>query len=190
MDEMNAATKELLDFFKALADGNRLKIVGLLAQKPLSVEEMAAILELSPATVSHHVRRLAEAGLVEGSAQQYYHVYSLKLDTLQAMAQRILSTEQLRETAQHLDLDRYDQKVLRTFIVDGQLTQIPTQRKKRDVILRHILQEFEPERRYTEQEVNEIIERFHEDYATIRREFIMTGMMEREGGGGMYWRIE
>jgi len=58
------------------------------------------------------------------------------------------------------------------------------------VILRHILREFEPGRRYAEKEVNEIIERFHEDYATIRREFIMTGMMDREGGGGDYWRIK
>jgi len=189
MDEMTA-TEELLDFFKALADGNRLRIVGLLAAKPLCVEEMAAILELSPATVSHHVRRLVEAGLVEGSAQQYYHVYALNLDNLREMAQRILSTEQLKETAEDLDLNRYDRKVLRDFMVDGRLRHIPTQRKKRDVILRHILREFEPGRRYAEKEVNEIIERFHEDYATIRREFIMTGMMDREGGGGDYWRIK
>lgn len=189
MDETISATDELLTFFKALADGTRLRMVGLLAEKSLSVEEMAAILGLSPATISHHLQRLAEAGLVERTAQQYYRVYSLKLDTLREMAQRILSRERLKETALDLDLDRYDRKVLRDFLVDGRLKSIPSQRKKRDVILRYLLGQFEPGRRYSEAEVNEIISQFHEDYATIRREFIMTGMMAREGGGGMYWRI-
>ena len=46
-----------------------------------------------------------------------------------------------------------------------------------------------PDSSFPESEVNEIISRFHEDYATIRRELIMRRMMDREGGGGDYWRI-
>ena len=55
---------ELLQFFKALADANRLKMVGLLAQHPRSGEELAALLDLKASTVSHHLSRLAGAGLV------------------------------------------------------------------------------------------------------------------------------
>jgi predicted transcriptional regulator len=190
MEESNAEFEELLGFFKALGDEKRLKIVGLLAQKSLCVEELAAILGLSAATVSHHLRKLVDAGLVEASAEGYYNVYSLRAETLREMSKRFLSAETFQETARVLDLGSYDRKVLRDYLEDGRLKTIPAQRKKRDVILRYILQEFEPSRRYAESEVNEIISRFHEDYATIRREFIMRRMMDREGGGGDYWRIE
>ena len=59
------------------------------------------------------------------------------------------------------------------------MTQIPTQRKKREIVLSEILKQFEPDRTYTEKEVNEIIQRYHEDYCTIRREMIAFGMMTR-----------
>ena len=189
-EERTAKFEELLAFFKALGDEKRLKIEGLLAQKPLCVEELAAILDLSPATVSHHLRKLVEAGLVAASAEGYYNVYSLRAETLREMSKRLLSAETFQDTARVLDLGGYDRKVLRDYLEDGRLKTIPAQRKKRDVILRHIVEEFEPGRRYAESEVNEIISRFHEDYATIRREFIMRRMIDREGGGGDYWRIE
>ncbi len=64
---------ELVAFFKALADANRLKIVGLLARQPYSVEELAALLDLKPSTVSHHLSRLAEVGLVSARAESYYN---------------------------------------------------------------------------------------------------------------------
>ena len=190
MEERTAEFEELLTFFKALGDEKRLKILGLLAQRSLCVEEMAAILDLSAATVSHHLRKLAEAGLVEASAEGYYNVYSLRAETLREMSRRLLSAETFQDTTRALDLGSYDRKVLRDYLFeDGRLKNIPAQRKKRDVILRHIVREFEPGRRYAETEVNEIISRFHEDYATIRREFIMRRMMDREGGGGDYWRM-
>ena len=48
-------SEELVTFFKALSDANRLKIIGLLAQQPYSVEELAALLNLKASTVSHHL---------------------------------------------------------------------------------------------------------------------------------------
>ena len=188
--ERTAEFEELLAFFKALGDEKRLKIVGLLAQRSLCVEELAAILDLSAATVSHHLRKLVEAGLVAAAAEGYYNVYSLQAETLREMSKRLLSTETFQDTARILDLGGYDRKVLRDYLEDGRLKRIPAQHKKRNVILRYILQEFEPGRRYAETEVNEIISRFHEDYATIRREFVERRMMDREGGGGDYWRME
>ena len=49
--------QELLNFFKALADPNRLKIIGLLARQDLSVEQMAEMLSLASSTVSHQIGR-------------------------------------------------------------------------------------------------------------------------------------
>ena len=62
-------SEELVTFFKALADSSRLKIVGLLAEKPYSVEELAELLSLKASTVSHHLSRLAEVGLVRSRSE-------------------------------------------------------------------------------------------------------------------------
>jgi hypothetical protein len=43
--------------------------------------------------------------------------------------------------------------------------------------------------RYSEKQVNEMLNRFHEDTATLRRELVGYGLMGREGGGGEYWRV-
>ncbi len=48
-------SEELVAFFKVLSDANRLKIIGLLAHQPYSVEELAALLGLKASTVSHHL---------------------------------------------------------------------------------------------------------------------------------------
>ncbi len=188
MEETVDRAEYLLEFFKVLADEKRLQIVGLLARQEYSVEELAAILDLSSATVSHHLRRLVKADLVQARADQHYHVYSLQLQTLRDMSQQILSQDKLQETAEHLDLDAYDRKVLRDYMVDGRLKLIPRQWKKREVILRYLVEQFEWDRRYTEREVNEIISRTHDDYATLRRQLIDSRRMARERD--VYWRIE
>ena len=64
---------------------------------------------------------------------------------------------------------------------------IPTQRKKREIVLAEIIKSFEKGKIYSEKEVDEIIHRFHEDHCTIRREMIACGLMKRENG--RYWII-
>ncbi len=176
----------LLEFFKLLADEKRLQIVGLLARQEYSVEELAAILALSPATVSHHLQRLVKSGLVQARADQHYHVYSLRLQVLRDLSQRVLSQESLTQTTESLDLDAYDRKVMRDYMEDGRLRMWPHQWKKREVILRYLTEQFETDRRYTEREVNEIIGRVHEDFATLRRELVDTKLLSRDHD--VYWR--
>ena len=189
--EETGYVEELLAFFKALSDPNRLKIVALLAKEPLPVEGLAEMLGLSSSTVSHHLARLAEAGLVSARAEGYYSIYRLELEALNAMAQRLLAKETLPAVAADVDMDAYDRKVLNTYLSpDGRLLAFPTQEKKERVILRHIVQAFEPGRRYPEKEVNQILLRFNEDSATLRRRLVGLGFMQREGGGGAYWRVE
>ncbi len=181
-------TEYLLEFFKVLADEKRLQIVGLLAHQDYSVEELATILELSSATVSHHLRKLQKAGLVHARAAQHYHIYSLQLQTLHEMSQQILSQAALQETTEELDLDAYDRKVLRDFMEGDRLKAIPRQWKKREVILRHLAEQFEMGQRYTEKEVNEILGRTHEDYASLRRYLIDSRRLARDHE--VYWRTE
>jgi DNA-binding transcriptional ArsR family regulator len=177
----------LVQFFKALADATRLRILGLLAQQERSVEELASILALKEPTISHHLNKLKELSLVSMRAEGNVHWYSLNEAALHRMTREVLDPGAIPGLAADLSEDRYEQKVLQNFLVDGRLKEIPAQRKKRDVILRYLVGQFEPGVRYTEAQVNEVIKRYHEDFATLRREFIGGGLMARENG--IYWRI-
>lgn len=190
--DMDAETPptDLLEFFKALSDANRLKIVGLLAQEELSAEQIAAMLDLRPSTVSHHLSYLVHVGLVSARAESYYNIYRLEVGALEAMAKRLLSRETFKAAAADVDTDAYDRKVLQSYLrPDGSIKAFPTQLKKLTVILRHVVQAFEPGVRYSEKQVNDILSRYHEDTATLRRELVESGLMAREGGGRDYWRV-
>lgn len=177
----------LLAFFKALADANRLKIVGLLAREACTVEQLAAILRLRPSTVSHHLARLRDAGLVSAAAEGYYSRYRLEADALTAMAERLLSPQVLPAIAADVDATAYDRKVLADFsLADGRLKVIPAQHKKLQAVLRHVANAFDIGQRYRERQVNDILRRFHADVATLRRELVGAALLRRERG--VYWR--
>ncbi|HEX2993627.1 MAG TPA: metalloregulator ArsR/SmtB family transcription factor [Anaerolineales bacterium] len=183
-------SEELVTFFKALADANRLKIVGLLAEKPYSVEELAAVLQLKPPTVSHHLAKLAEVGLVKSHAESYYNVYQLDQAALDAKTRSMFSQQELSSVASEVDADAYDKKVIKDYTRrDGSLKTLPSQRKKLEATLRYVVRAFEVGKRYSEKQVNEILSGYHEDTATLRRELVGYGLMQREGGGGEYWRV-
>ncbi|MBP8047775.1 MAG: metalloregulator ArsR/SmtB family transcription factor, partial [Anaerolineales bacterium] len=142
-------SEELVTFFKALADANRLKIVGLLAQKPYSVEELAALLEIKPSTVSHHLAKLAQVGLVSAKADSYYNVYQLDEKALENKSKSLFSQENLAASVASVDADAYDNKVVKDYVrKDGSLKTIPAQKKKLDAILRYVVKAFELEKRY------------------------------------------
>lgn len=187
---MSDQNDDLVLFFKALADANRLKIVGLLAQRPYSGEELAALLDLKPSTVSHHLSKLAEVGLVSARAEGYYSVYQLEEAMLQK-TRLLFSKDDLVSVVADIDADAYDRKVIGDFSrPDGSLKEIPAQRKKLEAILRYVVKAFEPGTRYSEKQVNETLSRYHADTASLRRELVGAKLMEREGGGGEYWRVE
>jgi len=182
---------ELLSFFKALADENRLKIIGILAQQAHTVEQLASAICLSMSTTSHHLARLAKVGLVSARTDGHYYIYSLHTDALKEMSQRLLQDEQIRQLSAPISEDAYDQKVLTNFIdKDGRIKTFPAQDKKLQAILRHVVKAFEPGQRYPEKQVNEILSHFNEDTAFLRRSLIEYKLMGRQGGGGEYWRSE
>jgi len=172
----------LLPALRALADQSRLRILAQLATRPTSVEDLAAHLELSAPTVSHHLKRLVEAELVSATVKGHHHLYALRPEALSALGARLGSASPSRLPPR----DDADERVLATFLVDGRLKSIPAQRKKLEVVLRHLANLFEPGRRYPEREVNDVLRRLHADVATLRRELVDARLMTREAG--VYWR--
>lgn len=180
-----------LRFFKVLADESRLKILGILASRECSVEELAALLSLRAPTVSHHLGRLKDLGLVTMRADGNTHLYTLEVEALRALSKDVLSPDAVAAfggDAVGGVGDAWERKVLRDFFDGERLKEIPASRKKRAVVLRWLADRFEPDTRYPESAVNATIARHHLDFATLRRELIGAQLMRRENG--VYWRVE
>lgn len=147
------------------------------------------MLGLRPPTVSHHLARLAEAGLVSARPESYYNLYRLETAALQALTQRLLSRESLPEMALEVDVDAFDRQVVANFsLPDGRLKALPAQQKKFEAILRYVVRAFDPDTRYTEAQVNDILGRYHEDIASLRRGLVDVKLLARETAGSAYWR--
>jgi hypothetical protein len=168
--------ERLAVIFKALADPARLRILGLLAESPRPGHELAAALHLTAPTISHHMRRLLDAGLVAVTPEAQSRIYSLRSTAFRELSGR--SADETRPAPPQTD----EEAVLRAFFDGERLLQIPAARKKRVVVLRHLLRRFDPERSYPEKEVNSTLREAHEDVATLRRELVDYGFMRREAG--------
>ena len=178
---------EAIKLFKALADKSRLQILKSLTIEDMYVERLAQRLDLTPATISFHLKKLSEAGAVTSYKSQYYAMYSLNRDVLNTGILDLIMTESDEADAQAARDAAYRQKVIDSFFEYGKLKSIPAQRKKERIILEVIAERFEPGRIYTEREVNLIIADFHDDFCTIRRDMISEKLLDRDREG--YWRV-
>jgi len=172
--------ERLAQLFRALADPARLRILGAIAERPQSGKELAEALKLTPPTISHHMHKLTEAGLVRVTSEGTRHTYHLDERPLReaittsasAAAGALPEDEEARER----------QKVLRDFFDGERLKSIPAQRKKRVIVLQHLVERFAVDARYSEREVNDLLRPAHEDVATLRRELVDYGFMRRDQG--------
>jgi hypothetical protein len=84
-------------------------------------------------------------------------------------------------------VDEFDARVLENFVdAAGRLLAIPAQHKKRLAVLRWLVEDFEPGRRYLEAEINQVIGRRHWDFAALRRHLVDEELMQRRNS--IYWR--
>lgn len=177
------SVKEKLALLKLLADETRLEILNILLKEDSYVEKIACELSLTPATICYHLKKMESAGVVNCSRSQFYMIYSLNREIFDSPLYELIKKDDPIVDAE----EKYKKEVLSHFFKYGRLTQIPTQRKKREIVLWEIAKQFERGREYDEKEVNEIIHRFHEDHCTIRREMIACGIMARQKE--TYWLV-
>ena len=79
-----------------------------------------------------------------------------------------------------------NEDVVGRFIKNGRLVIMPSKRSKLLLVLDHIAQDFELGLTYPEAEVNEVLLRYNDDYAALRRYLVDEGFMTRDAG--IYWR--
>ena len=179
--------EQALKLFKGLADRSRLQILKSLLEEDMYVERLAQRLELTPAAVSFHLKKLMDAGAVSSRREQYYTMYSINKEVFQCRILDILGEKSSDAQRQQEREARYRQRVLDSFFEYGRLKAIPAQRKKERICLEEIAKELELGRPYPERELNQVLLRFHQDYCTLRRDMISEGILRREEG--LYTRL-
>ena len=167
-----------------LAEPDRLRAVAAVALGATSLPEVAERTGLEPLAAARALSRLVAGGLLDGAAGKGYRV---RTEALQAAA--------IPAAGEAEPGDEPGDQVLRRFISRGRLLAMPAARGKRLVVLDHLAGLFEPGRRYPEPEVNELLRRYHPDYAMLRRYLVDDGFLARadEAGPGtrsvkVYWR--
>jgi hypothetical protein len=182
---------------KALADYSRLSLLRRLHAGEQTVGDLAKSIDLGEPTVSHHLSKLREAGLVTlrmAGNQRFYRINESGLAKFKRLVQDIEIPPPQPEPAEDdswnagLGWSAEDQQVLREHSSGGKITHLPNKQKKMLVILRWLATHFAPEQLYSEVEVNEVLKRIYaEDYVSLRRDLVDYGYLRRERGGGKYW---
>jgi len=173
---------ESITIYKALADETRLKILNALHEKEMYVELLAERLQLTPATVSFHMKKLLAAGLVETRREQYYTIYSLRKEAFRLTLEQLTFSENQDNDTEKQREEMYRRKVIKSFMPYGYCETMPAQSKKRMIIYEEIFRKFEMGKQYSEKEVNALIGQVHGDFCTVRRAFVGLGWMTRENG--------
>lgn len=177
---MNSDPK--LDLVKALTDPDRLQLVGLLTQAPASAHDLVARTGLPFREVVNHLSFLEYVGVVGRRGEQFV------LDT--AKMEALNHGQEARPGyVPEPGTDPQAAKVLAAYLnPDGTIKQLPTKAAKLRVVLEYLAGAFTPGTDYTERQVNEVIRRYHDDIAGLRRDLIDSGLLQRESDGSRYWR--
>ncbi len=164
-----------VEIFKALGDESRLKIVSILLEKDSYTEYLSNRLNLTPPTVTYHMDKLEKAGLVKSTKIQHYVIYSINEEILGISLEKLIN-----ETMDFVDNRTYEEKVINAYFKYDKLTQLPTQIKKREVVLGYIAEKFEIGKVYSAKDLASTIVEIYEDYCTIKKDLIGMGFFCEE----------
>jgi len=170
----------LVNFHKTIGDPTRIRILALLRHGPLHGQAIAGKLGLKPPTITHHMAKLRDIGLIKEKREKNTIYFSLNLKKLEDSANAILTL--VSERPYEITINEQERsRVLKNFFTfDGKLKSIPAQRKKKMIVLEHIVKGLKIGVTYEEKEINQYLKQFHDDYATLRRELVMNHFMYRE----------
>jgi hypothetical protein len=169
-----------------LFDARRLAIAGALAVRDMTSTQIQAHTGLGRVPVLEALGELRSVGLVASDDE----VYRLDLDALRRAARDAAESAMPMDPAIGFGMTDDERIILERFFSGRVLDEIPTQRSKRLVVLQRLALEFDPGRRYSEFEVNEVLGGFHPDWSALRRGLVDEGLLDREpkAGGNVYWR--
>lgn len=194
---------EVLSPLSALADDTRLRILELLAEHgEQRGQEIIAQLDGSQGNVSRHLKQLVGTGFVRerraGDANKHYEFDEMGLQRLLYLLRQLLSSHnvrsagKLRQSASQLDQVRASAPATVRDLLDGQgrITRWSSKLKEQRAMLEYLVEKFEPDRGYSEKEINQTLQQWYldADFVLIRRSMVDAGLLRRTKDGSRYWR--
>lgn len=173
---------EILSITGLLADEDKFKVTAAISLGAGTLSDISNTTGLDNQKIIKTLVRLEKAGLIENLGDNGYHYCAKVLKDLNVELSHSLEHKSVAS-----QLDR--------FIRDGKLLTFPKSRDDRMLVLGHIADLFEINRRYTEKEVNTQLSKLHPDYAALRRYLVDYGFLARESVTKdnrtimFYWRI-
>ena len=167
------------DIVRVVADPLRLSLLGRAAEGKVELDEVARSFAIPKRKVAEAIGKLRAAGLIDQDMR-------LVADRLQSLAAKLPTAEGVAASITAGPWSTEEIEILSRFFSGTRLTEIPSNRQKRLIILERLSQEFEPGHRYQERDVNFTLQLFHPDYAALRRYMVDEGLLTR--AEGVYWR--
>lgn len=177
----------MINYIKTISHVERLQVIGVLAIHPSSMLDIAKELNQPVRQVFAHIEMLAQEGIIT----QHYSKWKLDTSYIENLSRENLG-KPVREI--YTPIENVEAKTLKVLSIflnpDGSIRQLPAEAGKLIIILHYLVQAFEAGIIYSEKEVNQIIKRYHPDYASLRREMIDRNLLSRKSDGSAYWRTE
>ena len=167
------------EYLQIAVDPLRLAILGRAAVGPVDVDALAAELHEDARRVRREAGRLVEAGLLGRD-------WRLDRGALRRIAQALREEASADPVVLAGPWSADEARVLAQYFSGSRLVSLPTGHGKRRLVLERLVQEFEPGLRYSEREVNSILQAFYPDHTTLRRYLVDEGFLTR--AEGLYWR--
>jgi DNA-binding transcriptional ArsR family regulator len=164
----------------ALANAERIRILALIADQELTSAGIAAALDLSPEVVTAHLSVLGKAGLIATSKDRHERRVQLRAERLEEI--EAACREHLRAGTGEADGTSAVPPSIRQFFQHERLTTFPSKHSRYLEVLGVLITDFAPDSDYPEAEVNQILGRRNEDFATLRRDLVDLGFMTRANG--------
>ena len=185
--------RALIMSLQALVDLDMLAVLAALMGGERSLRELASQFKALPSLCRGPIGRLIfleiiEARVIDGTVMCRLNKQRFRElnGALQRLSKDLFAAERPATPADNAELAEHDRKTLQSCFKGDQLIEIPSGLRRLELVLHWLVEQFELERRYPERELNEIIKRYHPDFASLRRHMIDHGLMERENN--IYWR--
>ncbi len=78
MSQILENSKKATDFIKLLSNQSRLLVLCSIIEKPLCVNDLVDITQISQSALSQHLARMSKEGMIEGSRRGSKIFYSIK----------------------------------------------------------------------------------------------------------------
>jgi hypothetical protein len=155
-----------------LGNEERLRVVAAISLGARTIEDVARTSQLELDDVRRSLPRLIAAGVVEQRDGLQVNVDSF----------RDAARERAPRDRELPDATPAQSRVLRNFVENGRLRALPVRAAQRRVVLEYIAGRFDRNVAYLEADVNELLGRYHDDYASLRRYLVDERLLTRSAG--------